>query len=101
MQHMRVELSFDTALKLVKGRVTHVFRCHFAGCRFDFFQRAGIRILDASLNGKKLRFNVSGEGVTATSGPAPGVGYGGQHTFTYEANPDRDFYFIGWDDPAG
>ena len=101
MQHMRVELSFDTALKLVKGRVTHVFVPLRPVVDSIFFNGPGIRILDASLNGKKLRFNVSGEGVTALPDPPLAWDTEDSITFTYEANPDRGLYFIGWDDPRG
>ncbi len=101
MKHMRVELSFDTARKLVKGRVTHVFVPLRPGVDSIFFNGPGIRILDASLNGRKLLFRLSGEGVTVLPDPPLAWDTEDSITFTYEANPDRGLYFVGWDDPRG
>ncbi|HEX7572146.1 MAG TPA: M1 family metallopeptidase [Bacteroidota bacterium] len=101
MKHMRVELSFETARKLVKGRVTHVFVPLRPSVDSIFFNGPGIRILDASLNGRKLRFRLSGEGVTVLPDPPLVWDTEDSITFTYEANPDRGLYFVGWDDPRG
>ncbi len=99
MKHMRVELRFDTARKLVKGNVTHVFAPLRPEVDSLFFNGPAIRILDASLNGGKLPYRTSPEGVTVF--PDPPLVWDTQDTitFTYEANPDRGLYFIGWDDP--
>ena len=101
IQHMRVEIKFDTSRKLVKGNVTHLFTPLRSRVDSIFFNGPGIRILDASLNGRKLRFTVSGEGVTVF--PDPPLTWDTQDsiTFTYEATPDRGLYFVGWDDPRG
>jgi aminopeptidase N len=99
MTHMRVELRFDTARKLVKGNVTHVFVPLRPSVDSIFFNGPGIRILDASLNEMKLRFRVSGEGVTVFPDPPLVWDTKDSITFTYEANPDRGLYFIGWEDP--
>ena len=101
IQHMRVEIKFDTSRKLVKGNVTHLFTPLRSRVDSIFFNGPGIRILDASLNGRKLRFTVSGEGVTVFPDPPLAWDTRDSITFTYEATPDRGLYFVGWDDPRG
>ena len=99
MKHMRVELRFDTAHRLVKGRVTHLFVPLRENVDSIFFNGPGISILDASLNGAKLPFRMSAGGVTVH--PAAPLVWDSPDsiTFSYEAAPDRGLYFVGWDDP--
>ena len=100
MKHMRVELSFDTARKLVRGRVTHVFAPLRSRVDSLFFNGPGITILEATLNGRKLMFRTSPEGVTVF--PVHPLTWDTEDsiTFRYEATPDRGLYFVGWDDTS-
>jgi aminopeptidase N len=98
MTHMRLEIAFDTARKLVKGRVTHVFVPLRASVDSLFFNGPGIRIRDASLNGRKVAFRTSPEGVTVFPDPPLRWDTADSITFTYEANPGKGLYFVGWDD---
>ncbi|HTY58860.1 MAG TPA: M1 family metallopeptidase [Bacteroidota bacterium] len=101
MKHMRVELRFDTSRKLVIGRVTHTFTPLRSRVDSIFFNGPGIIIREASLNGRKVAFRTSPEGVTVY--PAPALTWGAKDsiTFRYEATPERGLYFVGWDDPRG
>ena len=99
MKHMRLELSFDTTRKLVKGRVTHRFVPLRAEVDSIFFNGPGIRILDASVNGRMLPFRTDAEGVTVFPDPPLAWDTEDSITFTYEAAPERGLYFVGWDDP--
>jgi aminopeptidase N len=100
MKHLRVELSFDTARKLVRGRVTHVFVPLRSRVDSLFFNGPGITILDATLNGRKLAFRTSPEGVTVF--PVHPLTWDTEDsvTFRYEAIPGRGLYFVGWDDTS-
>jgi aminopeptidase N len=99
MTHMRLEITFDTARKLVKGRVTHRFVPLRASVDSMFFNGPGIRIREASLNGRTLAFRTSPEGVTVFPDPPLRRDTADSITFTYEATPARGLYFVGWDDP--
>lgn len=100
VRHMRVEVRFDPSRKLVRGRVTHLFTPLRHEVDSLFFNGPGIRILDASLNGGRLPFRSSAEGVTVY--PASPLGWDTEDsiTFTYEATPDCGLYFVGWDGPG-
>jgi aminopeptidase N len=99
MKHMRLDLSFDTATRTVKGTVTHVFVPLRPEVDSIFFNGPGIRILDASLNGGKLPFRTSAEGVTVFPDAPLTWNTTDSIRFRYEAQPDRGLYFVGWDDP--
>ncbi len=101
MKHMRVEVRFDAARGLVKGKVTHVFTPLRSRVDSIFFNGPGISILASTLNGKPLPFRTSPDGVTVY--PDPPLAWEGEDsiTFSYEATPDRGIYFVGWDDPRG
>jgi len=101
MLHMRLEVGFEPARKLVRGKVTHVFTPLRHQVDSIFFNGPGIRILDARLNGKKIRTRTSEAGITVFPAPALRWDTIDSITFVYEANPRRGIYFIGWDDPKG
>jgi aminopeptidase N len=100
MKHMRVELSFDTARKLVRGRVTHIFTPLRSSVDSLFFNGPGITILEATLNDRKLAFRTSAEGVTVF--PVHPLTWDADDsiTFRYEATPAKGLYFVGWDDTS-
>ncbi|HMK39666.1 MAG TPA: M1 family metallopeptidase, partial [Bacteroidota bacterium] len=99
MKHMRVELRFDTARRLVKGRVTHFFAPLREKVDSIFFNGPGISILAATLNGADLPFTLSEEGVTVHPDAPLAWDTMDSITFRYEATPARGLYFVGWDDP--
>jgi len=101
IRHMRVELSFDPAQKLVRGTVTHLFVPLRPGVDSVFFDGPGIRIRRALLGGHDVRYRTSPEGVTVYPEPALTWDTPDSITFQYEANPEKGLYFVGWDDPRG
>ena len=101
MQHMRLEVRFDPVKKLVMGKVTHFFVPLQNKVDSVFFNGPAIRIIEATLNGKKLRYRTSAEGIIVY--PEPSLAWDAKDsiTFVYEANPAKGLYFTGWDDPRG
>ena len=101
MLHMRLEVSFVPEQGLVKGKVTHRFRPLRHNVDSIFFNGPGIRILQATLDGKPVRFAVSAAGITVYPTPPLVWDRTDSVTFIYEANPRRGIYFVGWKDPRG
>ena len=101
IRHMRVELSFDPAQKLVRGTVTHLFVPLRPRVDSVFFDGPGIRIQRARLHGKDVRCRISPGGVTVYPDPPLAWDVPDSITFVYEANPAKGLYFVGWDDPRG
>ena len=73
------------------------FRATSPGCRFDFFQRAGDPDPGRLAQRKETPVQRLRGGSDRTSGPAPGVGYGGQHHvhIRSEPGPGTLFYRLG------
>ena len=99
MLHMRLEVSFVPEQGLVKGKVTHRFRPIRSRVDSIFFNGPGIRINQATLNGKPLRYAVSPAGITVYPARPLTWDQTDSITFVYEANPRRGIYFVGWNDP--
>src|SRR5688572_7442401 len=98
MQHMRLELSFVPEKGLVKGKVTHVFTPLQEKVDSIFLDGPGITIKDVLLNGKTARFKTNSKGLTIYAEPALQWQTKDSISITYEANPFRGLYFIGWND---
>ena len=101
MQHMRLEVRFEPLKKLVHGKVTHVFTPIRPRIDSVFFHGPGIRVMEATLNGTRVRTRTTAEGITVY--PSPPLRWDSRDsiTFVYQANPRRGIYFVGWNDPAG
>ena len=98
--NMKVELSFDAPMALVKGKVTHTFTPLRNTVDTLFFDAPGISIEKAELDGKNCAFKINPEGVSVYF--SPGLSYGKVYNlmFTYTAMPKKGIYFIGWNSPA-
>ncbi len=99
MQRMKIEVSFDCPKGIVKGRVTHYFTPLRSSVDSMFFDGPGIKIKEAKLNGKDLRFVQTSEGVNVFPSTPMRWGEWDSISFVYEATPRRGIYFIGWNDP--
>jgi aminopeptidase N len=96
MERMRLEVSFDTKLGLVRGKVTHVFRSLWKEVDGIYFDGVDLRIQDVRLNNQPVQYVSSDKGLTVLP-PSPLVwGSRDSITITYEANPRKGLYFIGW-----
>jgi len=101
MRHMRLEVSFEPEIGLVRGTVTHLFSPLRARVDSLFFNAPGIRIISARANGASVPFSTTSEGVTVHFSRPLHWDTVDSVTFVYEATPRRGIYFVGWNDPTG
>lgn len=96
MERQKLEVEFEPAKGLVKGKVTHSFTVIQKQVDSIFFDGPGIRIQEASLDAQTLRYKTNAEGVWVY--PAKTLNWDEKHfiTFVYECNPRKGIYFIGW-----
>jgi len=96
IERQKLEVEFEPAKGLVKGKVTHSFTVIQKQVDSIFFDGPGIRIQEASLDAQSLRYKTNAEGVWVY--PAKTLNWDEKHfiTFVYECNPRKGIYFIGW-----
>lgn len=96
IERQKLEVEFEPAQGLVKGKVTHSFTVIQQRVDSIFFDAPDIRIKEATLNAQAMRFTTNAEGVWVY--PAKTLNWDEKHfiTFTYECNPRKGIYFIGW-----
>ncbi|MFT3885858.1 MAG: M1 family metallopeptidase [Flavobacteriales bacterium] len=100
MEHMLLEVHFDTGAGRVIGTVQHRFKVLRDQVDSLFFDGPGIRIKKASINGAALRYKVVKEGIWTYPSVPLKLAQEATIAFDYEATPDKGIYFIGWNDPA-
>ena len=98
MQHMRVEVSFVPERGLVRGEVRHYFSPLRQNVDSIFFHGPGIRVSEATLNGKPVRTTTSSDGITVYCDPPLLWDTQDSIVFVYEATPRKGIYFVGWND---
>jgi hypothetical protein len=101
ISHLRLEVSFDPPRRTVRGRTTHIFSAIRERVDSIFFNAPGISITDARLDGREVAFRIESEGVTVYPRPPLSWDHTDSIAFTFQAQPRKGLYFIGWDDPAG
>ncbi|MFA7380870.1 MAG: M1 family metallopeptidase [Bacteroidia bacterium] len=96
IERQKLEVEFEPAKGLVKGKVTHSFTVIQKQVDSIFFDGPGIRIQEASIDAQTLRYKTNAEGVWVY--PAKTLNWDEKHfiTFVYECNPRKGIYFIGW-----
>ncbi|MCC7303377.1 MAG: hypothetical protein IT233_12110, partial [Bacteroidia bacterium] len=97
--HLRLEVAFTPEKGLVKGTVTHFFTPLRKEVDSIVLDGPGIRVLDLLLNGKKAEYKNEGDLIIIYCKPALLWETKDSLTITYEANPRKGLYFIGWNDP--
>lgn len=100
-KHIRLEVSFDEAQGLVKGKVTHQFSPLRNTVDSIWVDGINMRILECTVNGKQAKTKVEKEGLWIFTGRPLAYGEKDSMTIVYECNPRRGLYFIGWNDPSG
>src|ERR1035437_4579456 len=98
-QHMRLEISFDPAAGLVKGKVTHVFTPLRQKVDSIFLDGINITVKEATWNGKSVKYKTDSAGITIFPNPSLSWTNIDSLTLVYEATPRKGLYFIGWNDP--
>ena len=98
MQHMLLELDFVPEQALVKGKVKHTFITLQQEVSSLFLDAPDIRIKNVLMDDVEVQFEMNQFGVNIIF---PALSWGSQHTveITYEANPKKGLYFVGWNDP--
>ena len=99
--HMSLNVSFDVTKGLVKGKVTHRFTPLQAKVDSIWLDGPGIKISEATLNGKPVTVKTEESGFWIITGKTLVPLEIDSMTLTYEATPRHGLYFIGWNDPAG
>ncbi|CAN5896933.1 hypothetical protein BH11BAC7_BH11BAC7_28190 [soil metagenome] len=99
--HMNLNVSFDVTKGLVKGKVTHRFTPLQAKVDSIWIDGPGIKVLEASVNGKSAVIKTEENGFWIMTGKTLVPLEKDSITIVYEATPRHGLYFIGWNDPAG
>jgi len=99
-ERMRLYVEFEPANGLVKGKITHFFTPIRSHVDSFFLDGPGIKVKEAKLNGKDLRFRSDNDGITFYPAKSLLLGEKDSLSITYEAYPRKGIYFIGWNDAA-
>jgi aminopeptidase N len=98
-KHMKLDLSFNPAAGLVKGKVTHTFSPLLPRVDSIWLDAPQINIQSVTLNGKTAKFRTNDRGVWINTSPGLVWETTDSLVVTYEAHPRKGLYFIGWNDP--
>lgn len=100
---MKLDVAFEPQMGLVKGTVTHTFTVLREKVDSFFFDGPGITLNKATLNGKSIRFSQTAQGFWFEPTQPLTHREKGTLVLTYEANPRKGIYFIGWNlpEPSG
>lgn len=105
IDHMKLEVSFEPAIKKVTGKVTHTFHCLQDNIDTIFLDGPGIQVSKATLDGNAIETSSNQNGIVCYTKITKA--YQTSHTLVleYTATPKKGIYFIGWNqnnisDPA-
>jgi aminopeptidase N len=98
-KHMRLIVSFEPEKGLVIGDVTHRFSPIRDVVDSIYLDGPGIRVKKAWLNGKEVKYKSTADGIVFYPSTPLHRGEVDSLQISYEANPRRGIYFIGWNDP--
>lgn len=98
-ESMRLWVEFEPEKSLVKGKITHFFTPIRQNVDSFFLDGPGINIKEAKLNGKEIKYTTNVNGIAFF--PTSSLHWGEKDSLviSYEANPRKGIYFIGWNDP--
>jgi aminopeptidase N len=97
--HMRLDISFAPEKSLVKGKVMLDFTTLRSSTDSIWLDGIRMRVQKITLNGKEAKYRVDTAGIVIYP-PAP-LAWESKDSLevTYECNPRRGLFFIGWNDP--
>lgn len=98
-KHMRLIVSFEPEKGLVIGDVTHRFSPIRDVVDSIYLDGPGIRVKKAWLNGKEVKYKSTADGIVFYPPAQLHRGEVDSLQISYEANPRRGIYFIGWNAP--
>ena len=98
--HMRLELSFEPTKGLVKGKATHIFTPLRPTVDSIWVDGIRIRISSVNVNNMYAKFKVAKDSSGYWIFPNKQLKWETKDsmTITYECNPRRGLYFVGWND---
>lgn len=94
-----LEVAFEPKKGLVKGTVTHTFSPLRNELKTLLLDGPKIRVKEATLNGQKTEVKTVGDQLEFTFSSPLNLDKEYTLKITYEANPSKGIYFIGWNDP--
>lgn len=99
-QHLKLDVSFEPAKSLVKGKATHYFTPLRQKVDSVVLDAINMNIKEVALNGKEAKFRNDSSSLIIYT---PGLTWNEKDsvTITYEAVPRHGLYFIGWNDKTG
>ena len=98
---MDLTVSFLPFEGTVLGKVVHAYKVLRPTVDSLEFDGIELTVKQALINGKPVRFRTTDTSVLVYCQPALQWDQTGTIEFTYEANPRKGLYFIGWNDPSG
>ncbi len=99
-QHLKLEVSFDPAKNLVKGKVTHTFIPLRQKVDSIVLDGINMDIKEISVNNKTVKFRNDSTSIIVYT-PSLAWQQKDSVTIIYECTPRHGLYFIGWNDKAG
>lgn len=96
--HLRLQLAIQPEIPLIKGTVTHYFTPLRPSVDSIFLDGIKMTYKSVLLNGKPVSYRADSAGITLL--PEKPLLWNTQDSIsiTYEANPRKGLYFIGWND---
>lgn len=95
--HMFLNIKLNVTERTVYGTVKYKFRPIQYVCDTLFLDAPGISIKSALLDGKEVRFTIDSTGVTFRFASSLNWNKNYELQITYEAQPRKGLYFVGWD----
>ncbi len=96
--HLRLEVSFNPEQGLVKGKVTERFVPLRQVVDSIVLDAVNIRVKEVLLNGKAVSYRNDSTNLVVYTGTPLSWGSSDSLVISYEANPHKGLYFIGWND---
>jgi len=100
MQKMSIDVTFDTKLAQVNGKVTHTFSVLQRKVDSVKLDAVKIKVMQVMAGGKPARFRSDDSSLTIYFEPPMKWGTKSTIDITYQATPRKGLYFVGWQDSS-
>lgn len=97
--HLRLNIAFEPAKGLVKGKVMLTFTTLRKTTDSIWLDGIQMTVQKLTLNGKDVKYKTDSAGIMIYPGNDLGWETKDSIEVTYECTPKRGLYFIGWNDP--
>jgi len=97
--HLRLNIAFDPAKGLVKGKVMLTFTTLRQNTDSIWLDGIKMTIKKLTINGKEVNYKTDSAGITVYPSGNLGWETNDSMEITYVCTPRKGLYFIGWDDP--